>query len=312
VSETVLASLDAPTSEADSGQSQPAPSADAGSSGGATTSASDAGGNAQVPAPASGQGSGDQHRDQNNAEGGKLVPLAALHESREKIRALTSQIEELKKQPALSEEDRELLKDLKAQRAAAQKPKAPEFIEDPKGYIDAKEQEVREALKELRESNAKRAEADQQQQQYQSLVSSISTHEQAFVATNPDYQDAINHVRGVRANQLRMMFPDATDAQIQQQIGREELGGAHQILQRGGNPAEFAYNYAKTLGYVKKAPAAPAANGAAHAEPAEAKPDKDAVRTLGGGGSAETDETPADTMPEFTAALKERFTRKRK
>jgi len=201
---------------------------------------------------------------------------------------------------------------LKAQRAAAQKPKAPEFIEDPKGYIDAKEQEVREALKELRETNAKRAEADQQQQQLQTLYTSIASHEQAFASANPDYQDAINHVRAVRANQLKMMFPDATDAQIQQQIGREELGGAHQVLQRGGNPAEFAYNYAKTLGYAKKAAPAAANGAAAAAQPQAPKPDKDAVRTLGGGGSAEEEGAPEDSMPEFTAALKERFTRKRK
>jgi len=313
MTESVLASLDAPSNEADSGQSEPTPSADAGGARGATPAAANAGGNAEVHTPAPGAAGGDQHRDPNNAEG-KLVPLAALHESREKIRNLTSQIEELKKQPQLSEEDRELLKDLKAQRTAAQKPKPPEFIEDPKGYIDAKEQEVRDALKELRESETKRAESEKQQQQFQSLISTIATHEQAFVSSNPDYNDALAHVRTVRTQQLKMMFPDATDQQIQQQIGREEIGGAQQILARGGNPAEFAYNYAKTLGYAKKV-AAPANGGMAAAAAApepEAKPDKDAVRSLGGGGGAQQDDAPADPMPEFTMALKERFKPRRK
>lgn len=220
----------------------------------------------------------------------------------------------MKKQPQLSEEDRDLLKDLKAQRAAAQKPKPPEFIEDPKGYIDAKEQEIRDAVKELREANTQRTQIEEQQRQTQALFNTIATHEQAFVAATPDYNDALAHVRNIRSQQLKMMFPDATDQQIQHQIGQEEIGGARQILARGGNPAEFAYNYAKTLGYVKKAPAQASggiAAAAAAPEP-EAKPDKDAVRSLGGGGGAENEEAPADPMPEFTQALKERFKPRRK
>lgn len=222
---------------------------------------------------------------------------------------MTSQIDELKKQPQLSEEDRDLLQDLKARRAAEKLPKAPEFVEDPKGYIDAKEKEVREALKELRETNSKRSEAEQQQQAQQALVQTISGHEVEFVAKTPDYQDALTHMRNVRASQLQMLFPQATAQQIQGQIGREELGAAHQVLQAGGNPAEFAYNYAKTLGFTPKqaaaAVAAVASNGAA-------PPDKDAIRTLGGGGGAEPADEPGDAMPEFTQALKERFARKRK
>ena len=51
---------------------------------------------------------------------------------------------------------------------------------------------------------------------------------------------------------------------------------------------------------------------AAAAQEPEAKPDKDAVRSLGGGGGAENEEAPADPMPEFTQALKERFKPRRK
>src|ERR1051325_5980389 len=277
MTETVLASLDAPTNEADHGTTLGTAESGAQSAGTAAVSAGTGAGDAAVSQPASGQGGGTDSGNPNAAEGkgDKLVPLAALHESREKIRSLTSQIEELRKQPQLSEEDRELLKDLKAQRAQAQKPKPPEFIEDPKGYIDAKEKEVTEALKELREANSQRAEADKQQQHFTALTGAIAAHEQSFVAANPDYHEALQHVRTVRSQQLKMMYPDATDAQISQQIGREELGGAQQVLARGGNPADFAYNYAKTLGYMKKAAVAAVANGAAQAEPVADKPDKD-------------------------------------
>ncbi len=267
---------------------------------------------AQVPAAASGEGAAGEHRDQNGAEAKVTqVPHGALHEARERIKALTVQIDELKKQPQLSEEEREILKDLKAQRAAEKAPKTPEFLEDPKGYIDAKEKAVTEALKKLSEADTARTEAEKQQQAQAALVATLAGHETAFIAKTPDYHDALTHMRNVRTSQLKMMFPQATDQQIQQHIGREELGGAQQILQAGGNPAEFAYNYAKTLGYTPKQAAAAAAAAANGADPPN-KPDKDAVRTLGGGGGAEPEEETGDPMPEFTQALKERFTRKRK
>lgn len=314
MSESVLASLDASTSEADNGTTLGAEESGAPGSGAASVPARDGGGDAGVSKAASGQGGGNDGGTANSGEGKdtKLVPLAALHEAREQAKQLKSQIAELEKRKYLSDEDAELLQELKAKRAEAQQPKRPEFVEDPKGYIDTAEKEVREALKELREANAQRSQADERQQQHQQLMGTIAHHEHTFVAANPDYQEALAHTRGVRANQLRMMFPDATDQQIQQQIGREELGGAQQILARGGNPAEFAYNYAKTLGYVKKQAAAAVTNGAAIEHSKGEKPDKDAVRSLGGGGGAEPDDAPADPMPEFSAALKERFARKRK
>ena len=318
MTETVLASLDAPTNEADNGSTSGAENAGAEGAGPSTAATVDGQRDAEVHAPASGQGAGSDAGHPNPAEGKpQLVPLAALQESREQQKALKAQIAELEKRRWLSDDDAELLQDLKAQRAAAKQPKPPEFLEDPKGYIDHKEKEVTEALKQLRETETKRAESEKQSQQLNQLLSTVATHEQGFVAQNPDYHEALNHVRNVRTQQLKMMFPDANDAQIQQQIRNEEIGGAHQILARGGNPAEFAYNYAKTLGYVKKQAAAAIANGANGAAPVlqqetAAKPDKDAVRTLGGGGGAEAEDGPSDPMPEFTQALKERFTRKRK
>lgn len=319
MSESVLAALS--SSEADSGSS--ASDAGGGNNGsapeGGAASATDAGtgvtGQRSADASASGeQPRGDIQSQAGSADAGKdkLVPLAALHESREKIRALTSQIEELKKQPQLSDEDRETLKELKAQRAAAKEPKPPDFLEDPKGYIDAQAKQTQDALKQLKEGEAKRTEAEQQQQQVQQIVTTTLAKESEFVKTTPDYGDALNHLRNVRGQQLKMLYPQATDQQIQQQIGREELTAAAQILQVGGNPAEFAYNYAKTMGYAPKAQ--PATNGiaAAAAAATDQKPDKDAVRTLGGGGGADKEPENADPMPEFTAALRERFTRRRK
>lgn len=316
MSESVLASLDAPTNEGDSGAGLETATSAGVAGGSPSGSAAAESQTAGTGADSAGGAQAAQSAKAPDASGERLVPLAALQESREHIKALKTQITELEKRPWLSTEDADLLKDLKAQRKAVQEPKTPEFLDDPKGYIDAKEKQFQEAVKKLSESDTKRAEAEQQQQQLQQLIGTVSAHESAFVAKTPDYQEALSHMRTVRSNQLRMLFPQANDQQIQAQIGREELAGAHQILQSGGNPAEFAYNYAKTLGYTPKqaqtaAITAALGNGAAQPEQQE-KPDKDAVRTLGGGGGAEGDEAPEDPMPEFTQAIKEKFARRRK
>lgn len=239
----------------------------------------------------------------------KLVPIAALHESRETIKALKTQIAALEAQPKLSAEDADLLKDLRAQKKAASEPKDPDFLEDPKGYVDAKAKQTAEALKKLNEATEKQTQQQEQQQQLNQILTGVQQHEQTFLKETPDYHAAIDHIRTVRGSQLQMLYPQATPEQITRQITTEEIGAAAQILRAGGNPAEFAYNYAKTMGYQPKvAPVAdPNANGAV-------KPDKEALRSLGGGGGAQkTEEDEGNLMPEFATALAERFgVRKRK
>ncbi len=140
------------------------------------------------------------------------------------------------------------------------------------------------------------------------MVAGTSAKEQEFLKTTPDYYDAVTHMRAVRTAQLQMLAPNFTPQQIQAQIAAEEIGAARQILQSGGDPASFAYQYAKTLGYTPKSQAVASPAGAT-----APKADKDAARSLGGGGGAEpTTEEEGNAMPEFAAALAERFGVKRK
>lgn len=212
--------------------------------------------------------------------------------------------------PRLTAEQQKLLDKLNAKEAAAEAPKDPDFLEDPKGYVDTKLTKAQEALKKLEDAGKARETQEQQRTQFQQLVANVASSETEFVKASPDYYEAINHMRAVRTEQLKLIYPQATQQQILQEIGREEIGTAARVLQAGGNPAEWGYRYAKTLGYVPKATAA-----ATSTATAAAPPDKDAVRTLGGGGG----DTPAneeDTdggMPELQTALQERFgVRKRK
>lgn len=236
------------------------------------------------------------------------VPHAALHEAREQVKELRRQIAALEAQPRLSADDAELLKSLRQQRQQAQEPADPDFLQDPKGYVDTK---LQRALKKLETAETTANETKQvieQQGQLRQIMDTVQSHERVFAQTTADYPQALAHIRNVRTQQLKLLYPQATDAQIHQQISREEIAGAHQALQAGLNPAEVVYQYAHTLGYKT-----PAATTTPAASPAlgNPQPDRSAARTLGsGGGAAPTAQDASETedpLPEFSAALKERF-----
>jgi hypothetical protein len=181
-----------------------------------------------------------------------------------------------------------------------------DFMEDPKGYVD---QTVKGAV-----SKAAALETELQslreQQQINALVNEAGQAEAAFAKEHADYQAALDHVRSTRMAQLRLMDNEATEAQLQQVIAREEIMGIAAAKQRGINPAELAYNYAKTLGYrTPEAPKpAPAAPVAAPATLAAAAADVSAARSLGaGGGGGDTGGDEEES--EITSALKARFRR---
>jgi hypothetical protein len=84
--------------------------------------------------------------------------------------------------------------------------------------------------------------------------------ESEFVAQNPDYYQALSHLRNARGRELAVwgMAPEA----IRQQVVTEEM----QLLARANaerrNPAQMAYDLARERGYHKGAPAAQSGNGA--------------------------------------------------
>lgn len=252
------------------------------------------------------------------AEGGdggvaKTVPLAALQEAREANRTLKAEIEALKAKPSLSSEDAALLKSLREQQKDAKAAQdaaeaaVPDFLQDPKGYIDATVAAAKKAADKAAEDSKKVTEANTAREQFTAVVTGTQARETAFIAKNPDYYDAVNHIRAGVAQETRMLYPDATDAQINEHIGRQEIAMAAQLLAAGKDPAEFAYNLAKTRGYVPKAAAAAGAAGAGNggAKPAA---DKDAARSLGGGGGSEaTGDDVDESVETFNAAVAERF-----
>lgn len=211
---------------------------------------------------------------------------------------------------------RKELDELKAKLVPTPKePPEPDFVENPKGYVDHK---LEQALKGIEEAN-KKAEATgkaatetatqaAEQVQVQQFITNLQTHEQRFAQTNPDYYDALDHLRTVRKAQLREFNPEITQAQIDATIRQEEQQLAIQLHRQGRDPVQTAYNLAKHFGYQAK-PKDPPAPGATDVAKLPDVPNRRLPpdQTLGSGSSEETpvygkDET--DPVDVALASLK--------
>lgn len=234
------------------------------------------------------------------------VPVAPVPEPR--VIPLAAHLEERSR---WKQENAELARRLEEVNARIGKLEAPaqpdpEFVEDPKGYVDAQAAKTAKQLEELR------AEATniQNQQRFGQFMNEVSNKEADFVRKNPDYYDALGHVRALRTEQLRDLYPEATAEQIQQTISQEELTVAAQLLQIGKNPAESVYKTAKIYGYKPKDAAPPAPAAAAPNIPKA--PVADPGSTLGSSGGPGdpdevTDEQDFTAEAAATQALRERF-----
>ena len=255
-----------------------------------------------APGPGAGGPADNPNRDHVSNLNSALREVRGENKQlREQIAALTAKIDGLAK-PAS---------------AAGNEQQDPDFLADPKGYVDATKKQLKDLEDKLEKGKKEEEDKQKAQQQVQETWNKVISAEAEFAAATPDYHDALNHVRGVLRTQIELANPDledqiraehpeATDEQVKQeansrihrQIQIQEFQGAAHLLSKGRNPSKVYYDYAKALGYKPKA--------AAPAQPAPAaKPDKDAVRTMGSGGG---DGVPRETegrsslLPELSMA----------
>jgi hypothetical protein len=226
--------------------------------------------------------------------------LAALHEARGENKTLRQQLADMQQQIAALQKPQA--------EPAAEPEQEPDFLADPKGYVDKKVQGALAKLDKAEKATQETAEQVKQREANEAILRATQTAEAQFYSQTPDYPEALQHIRGVRTQQLQQLFPEATAEQINNHIAFEERETARMLVSQKRNPAEYAYHFAQTLGYKKAAP--PPAKTTA--QPI----DKDAVRTLGSGGGsgAPADEAAGNAMPEFAAARAEvaaRFKRKK-
>ena len=236
----------------------------------------------------------------------KTVPLAALHEERERRKELQRQIEDVNRR---ADERFNLI----AQKLAAAAPQADPVkreIPDPEKDTVGALRMTTEEVKVLSDFKRQIETQAVQNQAIQTLFAHASRLETDFEKDNPDFQAASAYLRDSRARELAAFGVDAY--RIQQQIGFEKLQLAQTALQHGRNPAEVIYALAKMRGYApvqagSKAAAAAAADGEA-AKLARIARGQEAGASLGAASGAAPGKTGIEALlamsdAEFSTAL---------
>lgn len=155
----------------------------------------------------------------------KTVPLATMLEERRKRQDLEKRLADIEA----------------AQKAAAEpKDEGPKFDDDPMTYL-------RQKADAFDQFQRQQAEAQQATQARQRFIGDLAAHERPFRDQNPDYEQAVAFAKQSRIQELEMFGASPQEAALTVQREAEMLA-AH-VMNRGGNPAEVFYSYAKARGY---------------------------------------------------------------
>ena len=184
----------------------------------------------------------------------KTVPLAALHEERERRKELAEQV---KREAAERQKLEGRFEELKERFMAppAPPPEIPSLDVDPVANFDAR---LRQQEQARQQTEAERL----QQTQIAAFHNAVGQAEAQYRAQVADYDAAVEHLQRSFATEAAYMGVSAGD------IARSVAVTA---LQNGRNPAEVAYQMAKARGYAGPKPAAAtAADGMAAIERGQA------------------------------------------
>lgn len=174
------------------------------------------------------------------------VPVATLVGER---REWTAEKNDLLQRLARLEPIADDLRQMRADKAEADKPAEPDYLEDPKGYIDHDKRDIAAQLKSMGESVQQNAAITEQQAAITNMQGHIAGLEENYAREHKDYWDALEYYRAIRRTQLGELVPDANPGQVEQRIKLEELNVGAQIVQAGRNPSEYVYFLAKSMGY---------------------------------------------------------------
>ncbi len=182
------------------------------------------------------------------------VPLATLLEERKNRKEMEERLRNAELMNARMEERFKMYVDGTRPAPAAPKP-PPRPDEDIFGAVTHVTEAVSGINKKITDYEQRLAIEDRAKQ----LKEWAASHESTFISQNPDYYDALNHLRNARHRELAAlgMTEEAGKAQV---LAEENQLMAHAAQQRR-NPAELAYAIAKTRGYTKKEAPAPANPG---------------------------------------------------
>lgn len=162
----------------------------------------------------------------------KVVPLAALHEERQKRKELQQQMQQ----------DRERILRMEQ---VFQRMQQPEKETDPVKQLSEKTEKLEQKLTEQ--------ERGQEYQRYiQSLVTKYQASAEAFSKEQPDFGNAYKFL--ISQRQEEYVAAGYTREQAKQFVEQDEIAIVDKAYKDEVNPGERIYNIAKSRGYQKEVP----------------------------------------------------------
>lgn len=242
----------------------------------------------------------------NEAKTGQQVPLATFLDERKAFQArleeMGKKLENTTQQLSKFESLQERIERMQAEKAAAEeKENAPDYLDDPKAYVDHQVEQAKKTAEESKENITELRQMDQARQQLQQVNNRLSTYDVEFSKAHDDYYDALDHVRQINIqNGIDMGL---APAEAEQQAAQAIFVTQAQVMSKGINPSEYLYNMAKRWGFSQKG------------DPSPNQDSDDAIlqgqnaQGMGGGVAPEpgNDEVDELTDEEFMDAFRETF-----
>ena len=187
----------------------------------------------------------------------KTVPLAALHEERQRIKELRRELDQTKEvtrignerlnqlMAALQQQQQQPIPDVQQQ----QQP-IPDVQVDPVSNFDMRLRQQQQIIEQQNQWLARQQQEQAQRQQYEQLHSYVNSQERAFVAQKPDYVEAVNHLKQADARALMALGHDEETAA--QMVHSHFTQLAVQLANQGVNLPERIYALAQAKGYTPK------------------------------------------------------------
>jgi hypothetical protein len=225
-------------------------------------------------------------------EKGKFVPHGALHEERERRKAVEKERDELRERFARGDERLRILSEAMQRPAAAQPAAAPEPVKVPNpdedifGYAKHLEQQI-EALRtgqtQLTESQKKAEETRLAEAARNEVIGFYQQDLRTAIKADASVADAYEHLFAGRVAELTLFGMDQKAAI--EAVREEEFNLAQTARQRGQSPAAMIAALAKSRGFAPRAPEPAPAPAAAPTETAAERAARAAAGQAGPGRS---------------------------
>jgi len=178
----------------------------------------------------------------------KTVPLAALHEERQRIKELRRELDQTKE---ITRVGNERLNQLMAALQQSQQPQIPDVQTDPVSNFDMRLRQQQQIIEQQNQWLARQQQEQAQRQQYEQLHSYVNQQERGYVSQKPDYFEAVNHLKQADTRALMALGNDEQTAAQMVQSHFTQL--AAQMANQGVNLPERIYALAQAKGYTPKA-----------------------------------------------------------